>query len=84
MSVESRADLHDQGYTNNSGFTSWTVDFAWAVAKAKAYSQAGLSYVILELNAAPDGSIFYNKAAGGAESQVLVPGTVEATIHAKS
>ncbi len=69
--LDVRALGHDIGSTQGSGLTSWTADQAWAVAR-----QQRLGGVVLETSA-PNGSIWFNQAAKGAESQVLIPGTIK-------
>jgi hypothetical protein len=61
---------HDMGSTHGSGLTSWTADQAWALSR-----QNRLGGVVLETSA-PNGSVWFNQAAKGAESQVLIPGTI--------
>lgn len=73
-SLVDRVLAHDTGFTQGTGLTSWTADLEWAQAR-----QARLGGILLETNA-PVGSLWFNQAAKGAESQVLVPGTINATI----
>jgi len=69
--LDVRALGHDMGMTQGSGLTSWTADQAWALAR-----QQRLGGVVLETSA-PNGSVWFNQAAKGAESQVLIPGTIK-------
>lgn len=68
--LDVRALGHDIGSTQGSGLTSWTADQAWALSR-----QNRLGGVVLETTA-PNGSVWFNQAAKGAESQVLIPGTI--------
>ena len=69
--LDVRALGHDMGSTQGSGLTSWTADQAWALARQKR-----LGCVVLETSA-PNGSVWFNQAAKGAESQVLIPGIIK-------
>ena len=69
--LDVRALGHDMGSTQGSGLTSWTADQAWALARQKR-----LGGVVLETSA-PNGSVWFNQAAKGAESQVLIPGIIK-------
>ena len=68
--LDVRALGHDIGSTQGSGLTSWMADQAWALSR-----QNRLGGVVLETTA-PNGSVWFNQAAKGAESQVLIPGTI--------
>jgi hypothetical protein len=68
--LDVRALGHDIGSTQGSGLTSWTADQAWALSR-----QNRLGGVVLETTA-PNGSVWFNQVAKGAESQVLIPGTI--------
>ena len=74
MSFINRVEMHDGGFTEGSGLTSWSADLQWAQAR-----QARLGGVLLQTQA-PAESIWFNQAAKGAESQVLIPGEINATI----
>ena len=67
---DARAFTHDMGMTQGSGLTSWTVDPNWAMKQ-----QQAAGGVVIKATA-PEGSVYFNTAAKGAESQVLVPGKV--------
>jgi hypothetical protein len=69
--LDVRALGHDIGYTQGSGLTSWTADQAWALAR-----QQRLGGIVVE-TVAPEGSVWFNQAAKGAESQVLIPGPIK-------
>jgi hypothetical protein len=73
MSAEARADMHDSGVTQGSGYTSWTTDSGVAATR-----QAQNGGVVVQTKA-PPGSVHYNQAGKGEEAQVLVPGEVKAT-----
>ncbi|MCA9212435.1 MAG: hypothetical protein KDB27_05185, partial [Planctomycetales bacterium] len=73
-SVAARAFNHDLGMTECSGFTSWTASKSWAFAR-----QARMGGIVIEATA-PEGSIWFNAAAKGAEYQVLVPGRVQGQV----
>jgi hypothetical protein len=74
LPLETLAEGHDAGFTNGSGLTSWTADLRWAQAR-----QARLGGVVIETQA-PAGSVWFNQAAKGAESQILIPGKVSGTV----
>ncbi len=74
QSFANRVLAHDAGFTQGTGLTSWTSDLGWAQAR-----QARLGGVFLETKA-PAGSVWFNRAAKGAESQVLIPGEINATL----
>jgi hypothetical protein len=69
--LDVRALAHDTGYTQGSGLTSWTADQAWALAR-----QQRMGGVVLE-TVAPESSFWFNQAAKGVESQILIPGVVK-------
>lgn len=71
--LDARAVGHDIGYTEGSGLSSWSANYEWVSAR-----QQRLGGVILETSA-PDGSIWFNNTARGAETQVLIPGKINAT-----
>ncbi len=75
-----RAYVHDRGSSSVSrtGLTAWFASKALAMARLQR-----LGGVMIEAEA-PEGSVWYNYAARGAECQVLVPGRVQGKVVAKN